>query len=59
MDRLEREKQSFHKKVRNGFIQLSKKHPRRIALVDATQSPDAVAKEILGHIQKRWKRKLR
>lgn len=59
MDRLEREKQSFHRKVRNGFIQLSKKHPRRIALVDATQSPDAVAAEILGHIQKRWKRTLR
>ncbi len=58
MDRLEREKQSFHRKVRKGFISLSKKHPKRIALVDATQTPDEVSAQILGEIEKRWRRKL-
>ena len=59
MDRLEREKASFHRKVRQCFIALSKKHPERIVLVDATQNPDAVSQEILAFIEKRWRRKLK
>ncbi|NBT58908.1 dTMP kinase [bacterium] len=58
MDRLEREKQSFHRKVRKGFIALSKKHPKRITLLDATQAPDEVSRQILEEIGKRWRRKL-
>lgn len=59
MDRLEREKASFHRKVRQGFIALSKKHPKRIARVDATQSPDLVSENIIELIEKRWGRKLK
>jgi dTMP kinase len=59
MDRLEREKASFHRKVRNGFIALSKKHPRRIALIDATQSPETVSHQITELIEKRWGKKLK
>lgn len=58
MDRLEREKASFHKKVREGFIALSKKHPKRIVLVDATQTPEEISQEILRHIEKRWRKNL-
>jgi len=59
MDRLEREKVAFHKKVRKGFIELSKKHPDRIALIDATKTPDQVAFQIRMQIEKRWKKKLK
>lgn len=59
LDRLERERSSFHRKVRKGFIALSKKHSERIKLIDATQSPDNVSQQILALIQKRWGKRLR
>jgi len=59
MDRLEREKISFHRKVRKGFVSLAKKHPQRIALIDATQTPESVSREIHILIEKRWRRKLK
>ena len=46
MDRLEREKASFHRKVRKGFLTLAKKHPNRIAIIDATQTPDDISDQI-------------
>lgn len=59
MDRLEREKTAFHRKVREGFISLSKKHPKRIALLDATAHPDEISDQICKLIEKRWRRKLK
>jgi dTMP kinase len=59
MDRLERERLSFHKKVRQGFVTLAKKHPQRIKRIDATQTPDQVSEQIRDLIQKRWGKTLR
>jgi len=42
-NRLDREAERFHKKVRDGFLQLARRDPRRVKIVDARQSPDSVA----------------
>ena len=47
--RMEAEIASFHRRVRDGFMQLAMEKPERFIIVDATQSEDAVHEEI-------WKR---
>ncbi len=42
-NRLDREAELFHKKARAGFLQLARREPRRIKVVDARQPPDSVA----------------
>ena len=42
-NRLDREAERFHRRVRSGFLQLAKQEPRRIRIVKATASPDAIA----------------
>jgi dTMP kinase len=42
-NRLDREAERFHKKVRAGFLQLAQRDPRRIKVIDARQPPDSVA----------------
>ncbi len=46
LDRMEREKHSFHNKVRRGFLHLSQKYPKRIQVVNAAQTEDEVRAEI-------------
>lgn len=60
LDRLEREKRDFHRKVRKGFLSLAKKNAKRFRVVDATQSEEAIAAELitlLGKKLKTWKRR--
>lgn len=57
MDRLEREKMSFHKRVRHGFLTLSKKHPNRVRVFDAQKTPEALSSEIQTFIDRRLKAK--
>ena len=42
INRLDLEQQSFHEKVREGYLQLLEKHPSRIVKIDADQDPGAV-----------------
>lgn len=42
-NRLDRETERFHSRVRAGFLALARREPRRIKVVDAQQSPDSVA----------------
>jgi dTMP kinase len=42
-NRLDRESEHFHRKVRRGFLTLARQAPRRIAVIDATQRPDKIA----------------
>jgi dTMP kinase len=42
-DRMEGEHQSFHERVRNGFLELSRKYSERIVVLDASQAEDIVA----------------
>ncbi len=49
-DRLEHEAIAFHDRVREAFLRLAAEAPKRIKVVDADQSIDAVAAEVRGHI---------
>lgn len=41
-NRLDRETERFHRKVRAGFQALAEREPRRIMIIDATPDPDTV-----------------
>src|SRR5688572_31749908 len=54
LDRLEREKRSFHEKVRRGFLKVARQEKSRFAVIDARQTPD----EVFAEIEKAVTRKL-
>ena len=58
-DRFEREKMAFHRKIREGYLDLSRKHPKRFVVIDATAGRDAVEKKIFERIQRLLQKKLR
>ncbi|MGQ0810685.1 MAG: dTMP kinase [Nitrospiraceae bacterium] len=45
-NRLDRESLRFHGKVRKGFLALAAQEPRRIKVIEAGQSPEAVEHEV-------------
>jgi dTMP kinase len=45
-NRLDRETERFHRKVRSGFLQLAKREPRRIRIVKASAPPDSIARVV-------------
>lgn len=45
-NRLDHESLSFHEKVRRGFLDAARAEPERIFVLDASQSPDAVAEDL-------------
>ncbi len=47
-DRYERMNDSFHRRVRDGFLEIAKREPERCALVDASLDPDRVFADIIG-----------
>lgn len=51
-DRIESEKITFHQKIREGFLQLAKKFPQRIKIVDASRSKEEVFKSAMNYINK-------
>ena len=51
-DRLEKEGLEFHKKVRFGYLELAKKYPERIKVINANQSIEAVFAEVKKYIEK-------
>jgi len=52
-DRYERMSQDFHQRLRDGFLDIARRNPERCAVIDATQSPDDVQKEIRSLINNR------
>jgi len=44
--RFEEETLSFHKKVRSGYLEMARLEPERFRIIDASQEPDQVRKEI-------------
>ncbi len=48
-NRLDRESLQFHRKVRAGFLDLAKQHPKRIKVVSAGSAQDTVARTV-AHI---------
>lgn len=54
-DRMEKESMKFHRKVRQGFLALARKNPKRYGVIDATLSIEEVA----GRVEERVRRVLR
>lgn len=53
VNRLDVEKLSFHHKVRNSFIELSKRFPKRFVVIDASKDPEHVYLDVIREIEKR------
>lgn len=51
-DRLEKESLDFHKKVRDGYLDLAKKYSQRIKVIDSTKSIEEVFIEVKKEIDK-------
>ena len=52
-DRFDSETETFHQKIRAGFLDLAKAEPERFAIVDATGSIDEVHSAIMEVIHER------
>lgn len=50
-NRLDREAEQFHKKVRAGFHALAKKDPRRIIIIDTSSSIESVQREVESRLR--------
>ncbi len=50
-DRLEQAGMAFHKKVYEGYKTLAEKYPERIVCINAAQTPEQIAKEVLQTLQ--------
>ncbi|CAO5678055.1 MAG: Thymidylate kinase [Holosporales bacterium] len=49
-ERFEKETLTFHENVRAGYLDLQKKNPNRIILIDANRPKNVIRREILNHI---------
>lgn len=45
-DRIEQESSHFHERVRQGFLEIARRHPGRIRVIDATQSVEMVFEQV-------------
>jgi dTMP kinase len=57
LDRMEREELSFHRKVRQGFLELARRFPKRIAVFDGSDPEDLVADNIQELIREKLMRR--
>ncbi len=53
VNRLDVEKLSFHHNVRNAFLELAKRYPNRIVVINAGQDRDSVYNDVMKEINKR------
>lgn len=51
-DRMEKESMKFHRKVRQGFLSLARKNPKRYGVIDATLSIAEVAKLVEERVRR-------
>lgn len=58
-NRLDRETRRFHERVRQGFLTLAARHPRRIKLIDARPDPDRVLAQVAAIVSRFLKRRKR
>lgn len=54
INRLDKEKLSFHQRVRSGYLDLVKEHPERIVVIDGNGTPEEVVAQCLEQIEKRF-----
>jgi len=53
-DRMERKPRAFHRRVRQGFLRLARRQRRRFVILDATQSPSTIHRQIVACVTGRW-----
>lgn len=53
VNRLDLEKLSFHKAVREGYLKLAKMYPERFVIIDASKSKEEVVEQTLKAIEER------
>jgi len=53
LDRIEKEKLEFHRKVREGYLKLAKRAPKRIKVLKADLRPEEILEDALKHLKKR------
>jgi dTMP kinase len=58
-NRLDRESQAFHERVRRGFLQLAARHPRRIKRIDTRRPRGAVASQVAVLVKQFLKSRLK
>lgn len=51
LDRIESESESFHEKVRQGFLQLAKESPERFEILDASRPPQVLLEQAWTRLQ--------
>jgi dTMP kinase len=51
IDRLELEDIEFHKRVRDGYLQIAKKEPSRIKIIDASETISEISEKIWGIVK--------
>jgi len=56
VDRFEQENVDFHRKLREAFRAIARKEPERCRVIDASRSPDEVAREIWEIVSARFPR---
>lgn len=49
--RFDKEHEEFHTRLRQAFLLLAQKHPERIKVIDATQSPQQVHQDIIALVE--------
>jgi dTMP kinase len=52
-DRYERMDRDFHRRLRDGFLDVARRNPERCAVIDAAQSPEDVQRAILTLVERR------
>jgi dTMP kinase len=50
-DRFEREKIAFHRKVREGYLDLARKSPKRFVVLDGSAEKGALERKIFSHLE--------
>ena len=53
LDRLEKERRSFHERVRRGYLLLASSNPHRIKVIDGNRKPKEVHHDILKQVLKK------
>ena len=49
-DRLEAEKEAFHARVRDAYLELARAEPARFLVIDAAASPERIADRIRARV---------
>ena len=54
IDRIESESIEFHKRVRNGYLEIAKNEPERCVLIDSDRSISEISKDIINYVTERF-----